>query len=351
MYLKNIVLQNFRSYTKSSFDFNQGTTIIVGPNTAGKTNLIEAIFLLSRGKSFRADKEEQMIQFGQELARVSGLAGETTLEIILTKGVVLGVEAPLKKFLVNGVSKKKGDFTTHLASVLFSPLDMEIVVASPSLRRAFMDEALEQVDNQYRAALIEYSKALRQRNALLERARELGRRNEKQFEYWDKVLLENGSVITKKREEFIGFINLSEKEIFDFAALYDKSIISKERLLQYKEAEVGAGVTLVGPHRDDFSIHMYNDTRQTTHDVRHFGSRGQQRLVVLQLKLLELSFIKHGRKENPLLLLDDIFSELDSPHITHIFSLMQGQQTILTTTHKEFINKKALKEATVIELE
>lgn len=341
MFLKHLTLQNFRNYTKSEFNFSKETTLIIGPNTSGKTNLIEAIFLLALGKSFRTSRDIEIIRFGEEVARVSGEV-EEKLEVVIA--------ANIKKYLVNGVSKRRVDFVSNFAAVLFSPLDLDIVIASPSIRRNFLDDVLQMVDRDYRISLIEYVKALRQRNALLEIAKDTGKRSEKQFEYWDNVLIQSGGVITKKRGEFIEFINSSEKNIFDCVLFYDKSIISKERLLQYKDAEVGAGVTLVGPHRDDFSVHMFDNKQQNTHDIKLFGSRGQQRLVVLQLKLLQLSFVEKILGIRPALLLDDVFSELDENHIHLVLELISKQQTIITTTHKEFIPKKLLHDMTVIEL-
>lgn len=343
MFLKNISLQNFRSYQKSQFTFSDNTTLIVGPNTAGKSNLIEAIYLLSFGKSFRTEKDSDMISFGKEVGRVNGATSDTELEAVLT-------QTPLKKFLVNGVAKRRVDFAGILSCVLFSPLDLEIIIGSPSNRRNLLNDVLEQADNLYRRSLIDYAKALRQRNALLEKTRETGSRNEKLFEYWDSLLIENGAVITKKREGFIEFANSESKEICDFVMYYDKSIISQARLLQYQEAEVASGNTLVGPHRDDFSISLFNNTWLTTHNVKTFGSRGQQRLAILQLKLLQLSFIEKAISERPVLLLDDIFSELDEGHIELVLEMVGKQQTIATTTHKEFFKKTFLQAVNVIEL-
>lgn len=350
MFLKRVALQNFRNYAKSEFLFNNGINLIVGPNTSGKSNLIESIFLLSYGKSFRSEKDVGLILFEKEIARVEGevyldLAGKDRieLEIVITS-------SPSKKFLVNGVSKRRIDFAGQFLTVVFSPLDLEIVIASPRFRRIFLDEVLEQVDREYRLSLLEYTKALRQRNALLEKAREKGVKNEKLFEYWDKILIKNGEIITKKRGAFVDFVNNASKEVFDFAFVYDKSVISHERLLQYKDAEVGAGVTLVGPHRDDFSFHMFDNVRQITHDLKVFGSRGQQRLVVLQLKLLQILFIEKILDERPILLLDDIFSELDDGHIKLVLDMVKGQQTIITTTHKEFVDRALFKNMNVIEL-
>ena len=348
MTLKSIFLQNFRNYQAEEFKFNGGTTVIIGPNTSGKTNLIEAIFLLASGKSFRTDRDIQMINFKQDLARVKGSVSETSLEVVITNGQLGGQASQFKKFLVNGVSKRRIDFVENFPAVLFSPEDLDIIVDSPSLRRKFLDNVLEQVDREYRLAIVSYTKGLRQRNALLESTRETGIRNEKQFDYWDNLIIEFGEKITKKREEFIEFVNNEAKDIFDFVAFYDKSVISKARLLQYKEAEIASAVTLVGPHRDDFSVSMFNNTRKTTHDIKFYGSRGQQRLVILQLKILELLFIEKRLGQRPILLLDDIFSELDKGHIELILEMMGLQQTIITTTHKEFIPSKVLNKMQVI---
>jgi DNA replication and repair protein RecF len=351
--LKSISLQNFRSYKKSEFSLEE-TTLIIGPNTSGKSNLIEAIYLLSTGKSFRTDKDVQMLSFREEVGRVKGVLKDAEIEVVITNGQVNG-GSQYKKFLVNGVSKRRVDFAGQLQVVLFSPQDLEIIVDSPSLRRNFLDDILEQVDRNYRLAVISYSKALRQRNALLELAQETGLRNEKQLEYWDNLVIENGNLITAKREEFINFINLSTKDIFDFAVEYDKSVISKQRLLQYKNEEMAAGVTLVGPHRDDFSIQMFNPStssgQATTHDIKSFGSRGQQRLAILQLKALELLFVEKILGERPTLVLDDIFSELDEDHIVLILEQVGKQQTIMTTTHREFIPRKLLKSMKIISFE
>jgi len=349
MQLTHLSLQNFRSYAKAHFDFSSDLTVIVGPNTAGKTNLLEAITLLARGKTNRSEKDTQAVQFDAEIARIRGICHpDMQLEIVLTNGMVSGISSPLRRFLVNGVPKRRVDFASHLSVVSFAPADLDIVIGSPSLRRNFLDEALEQVDREYRIAMITYTKALRQRNALLDQAKESGRRNEKLFEYWDELLITYGQYITQKRAEFIAYINDAAKEISALQLAYDHSLISKERLLEYRNAEVGSRVTLVGPHRDELLIDMKLGGQMR--NVKTFGSRGQQRLVILQLKMLQLSFIEEKNGARPLLLLDDIFSELDSGHIALVSGLLDKQQTIMTTTHKEFLDKKILEAAGVVEL-
>ncbi len=344
MILESVFLQNFRSYGKKEFKFSEKTTLIIGPNTAGKSNLIEAIYFLAKGGSFRIEQDEQLIKFTEDIARIKGKVSDKDLEVVIAQGGVGGKTRPFKKFLVNGVSKRKADFVGNFFAVLFAPNDLEIIIGSPSKRRDFIDNILVQADRDYRLALTFYEKGLRIRNALLHKAKETGTRPEKEFEYWDSLLIVQGQKITKKREGFIQYLNDSKKEILNFQIFYDKSTISRDRLLQYKDAEVGSGVTLVGPHRDDFILSLKGN------DVKFFGSRGQQRLAVLQLKLLELNFIEQATRNKPTLLLDDIFSELDAGHINLVLDMIGAQQAIMTTTHEEFIPKRLLKEVSVIEL-
>ncbi len=352
MILRSISLQNFRSYTKAEFDLDPTLTVVVGPNAIGKTNLVEAIMLLSTGKSFRTDKEKQLIQFGKPAARIKGKLSDKDsnsdeLELVVSESPKFVVQ---KKYLVNGVSKRRVDFAAHLPAVLFTPMDLDIVGGQPGVRRRFLDDVLEQSDMDYRLALSLYVKALRQRNALLDQVQDLGVRDEERFAYWDNLLIKNGGIVTKKREELIEYINAKKKKMFPFVLEYDKSVMSRERLLQYKDAEVGAGVTLVGPQRDDVIIRSQNESSGELEEVKYFCSRGQQRLVTLELKLSQISFIKEGTREDPLLVLDDIFSELDSIHISEVLQMSSGYQTIITTTHKEFIDDLPLSGGSVVEL-
>ena len=349
MFLKSVSLQNFRNYKKEEFDFAQNTTLIIGPNTSGKTNLIEAIFLLSTGGSFRVEKDENMVRFGEKIARATGITDENKLEVVIGSREFTNTGRVVKKYLVNGVSKKKADFIGNLPSVIFSPIDLEIIIGSPGLRRNFLDHILLETDRDYRFFLAAYEKGLRQRNAVLHNIKERGRSVDRELEYWDGLLIKNGTLISQKRETLIGYFNRAQKDVFDFVIFYDKSIISKERLLQYKDAEIAAGVTLVGPHRDDFFVSMFDDRLKTTHDMRFFGSRGQQRLAVLQLKILELMLVTKIMN-NSVLLLDDILSELDKEHIELVLEMIGKQQTIITTTHKEFIPKKTLENMQVVSL-
>lgn len=334
-----IHLSNFRNFASKTLEFSDGITVIFGENAVGKTNILEALYFLSTAKSFKAKVEEDAINYDKDLSRIKGkVSGETVLEVVLTRGLLdIGTGTPekvaRKKLLLNGVSKRLIDFAGNFRTVLFGPQDLDLVTESPSLRRRFLDSVLSQVDREYRRSILSYEKGLRQRNRLLLRIREEGV-SRSQLLYWDHLLIKNGDYITAKREELIGYINL-EPQVNDqrFRLEYDKSIISPARLSQYKDEEVSAATTLVGPHRDDFIFHK-ND-----HNLASFGSRGEQRMGVLWLKLSELSFIESRTDERPTLLLDDIFSELDHDHRSLVMKVAEKQQTIITTADEHFIDK------------
>ena len=349
MILHKLHLSHFRNYAKRSFNLTNEVTIFLGPNAIGKTNILEAIFLLSTGKSFRADRDMEMITWEEEVGRVKAKVfsqsdkEETDLEIVLTCGMVMETKAPMKNFLVNGVSKRIVDFIGNLRSVLFWPEDLELVIGAPTLRRRYLDFVLLQTDWEYRRCLLSYEKGLRQRNRLLEHIRDEGIPRS-QLMFWDQLLIKDGNYLTKKREQFLERINQSRKPFGDFQIVYDPSYISETRLEQYKEAEVAAGVTLVGPHRDDFGFF------ESDRNMTKFGSRGEQRLIVLWLKLAELEYITSIVGRRPLLLLDDIFSELDHSHREEILKVVDQQQTIITTADRHFLPEGLVKQADVIEL-
>lgn len=352
MFLFQLYLQNFRNYPKSEFHFSPELNLIVGPNTIGKTNLLEAIYFLATAKSFRAQREKETVNWDKETAYLKGQAEKVTLEAILTKGELGGERVIGKKLLVNGVARHLMDFVGNLKAVYFGPENLQLITDSPSLRRGWLDAVLEQVDRDYRRASLIYTKALRVRNKLLLKKREEGGNSvsEGEMAYWDNLLLENGPLITQKREELINFLNgydKSEKKI-----VYDRSQISHLRLKQYAKEEVAAGVTLVGPQRDDFSFEL------SGRNLGIYGSRGEQRLAILWLKLGELEFVTRkcsdpsvgSEQDRPILLLDDIFSELDHKHRHYVLKIIPKQQTIITTTDLHLIEKDYQKKAKMIEL-
>jgi DNA replication and repair protein RecF len=368
--IERLSLDQFRNFKSKKLEFSSLINVIVGPNASGKTNILESLFLLSTGKSFKARLEEEMVNYFSEMARVigvlrvdahdkkplesessSGESEKTRLEVILTRGE-LNIESsfpqkvPRKKLLVNQISRRLIDFAGILKVVLFAPQDLDLVTQSPNLRRRFLDTVLSQVDREYRRSILSYEKGLRQRNRLLWKIREEGL-SRSQLLFWDKLLIKNGDYISRAREEFISFVNTIqfEEPLSDFEIEYDKSAISEARLEQYAEEEVMAATTLVGPHRDDF---IFKSKSKGGRDIALFGSRGEQRMAVLWLKIAEYSFIETKTKDKPVFLLDDIFSELDHKNRLIVFDFLKGDssfslvkvgQSIITTADEHYLEE------------
>ncbi len=352
MKLAELKLQHFRNYAKRTFTFPQNTTIFVGPNAIGKTNILEAIFFLAIGKSFRADRESEVISYDSEIGRVKGRVCRVTedrtienqdLEAVITTGFVVGQKTPIKKYLVNGIARRSFDFAGNLTAVLFAPEDLDLVRGSPGLRRRYLDFILMQTDREYRRCLHSYERGIRQRNRLLEKIRD-GQATRNQLLFWDQLVIKNGCFISQEREKLIVAINQSHKPFGSFHIVYDHSYISEARLAQYSQAEVAAAVTLVGPHRDDLKFF------ELERELAKFGSRGEQRLTILWLKLAELEFIEKKTGERPLLLLDDIFSELDHGHRAEVLKIVDKQQTLMTTTDIHFVPENIVNKLEMVKL-
>jgi DNA replication and repair protein RecF len=385
MILSELSLQNFRNYKKRKFGFDEGTTLIVGGNASGKTNILEACYLLATGRSFRAQKVEEMIHWDAEVGYVSGAVLDrmlgtaktlsfsppaggsgresakeqgTELQVLLTRGELNGKRVAKRRYSVDGAFKRVSDFVGKLVVVLFRPEDLRLILGSPVRRRDFLDAVLVQVDREYRRSLVSYEKALSRRNKLLDAIRDEGA-SRTQLAFWDQLLIRHGQVLTKQRAELIDFVNGFEIDIDSFQVFYDNSTISEARLKKYMEQDIALGYTLVGPHKDDFIIsssegsksrisskdrnsHLQGYGRKAVREVRElasYGSRGEQRLAVLWLKLAELEFVAEkikdlpaGEAGRPVLLLDDIFSELDQEHRQMVLKVISHQQTIITTT-------------------
>jgi DNA replication and repair protein RecF len=381
MELTSITLSSVRTYEKSTFHFSPHVTVIVGDNAIGKTNIIESIWYMATGKAFRGDSDRDLIMWDKDVAHLKAevvVHGQKEmLETVITNGTMHGIKTPMKRFFVNKVPKRGIDFAGKFKAVLFWPNDLELVIDSPSIRRKYLDHVLSQVDREYRRNLISYERGLRQRNKVLQDIFD-GRAKRSHLFFWNQLLINAGTYITEKRMEYLTFINDSEFYSVTYKTLYDKSIISVERLEQYKDEEVSARVTLVGPHRDDFSVRKVIETGQkavsnkqitnndqfinssihrfddASMDVSRFGSRGEQRLAVLWLKLAELSFIEEKSGERPILLLDDIFSELDDESRAIVFSVLPKQQSIITSADDSVLtlikNHVAKKDVSVIRL-
>ena len=340
MQINTLSLKNFRNHKKITISFKPHLTAVIGKNTSGKTNLLEALTLLSYGKSGRGAADLDLVEKGKESAFIAGeFKRKENFQLEVRLFINPQTKRLQKKYLRNNLSTTQQNFAGNLLIVNFSPDDLRIIADSPGTRRAFLNLALTQVDPKYRKAQSTYELVIRSRNAILEKIKNgMGRREE--LFYWDKLAIENGNYLTKKREELVKFINsvrvglapalgrLRESPLH-LHVVYDRSEISPDRLSQYAEAEISATSTLVGPHRDD--LQFFDKSR----NLKIFGSRGEQRLAVLFLKLRELEYVKEISGEKPVLLLDDIFSELDETNRKLALNLIQDHQTILTTADEK----------------
>ena len=352
MKLKDLQLHNFRSYQQKNFTFTKITTVFLGQNAIGKTNILEAVTLLATGKSFRAQKDEEMITFDEEFSRISGEVDGTSLEVVLSRGIWQGKKVAKKRFLVNGVGKRRQDFLSNLRVVLFEPQDIELIIGSPGKRRDYLNFVLSQVDLEYNRSLLSYQKGLRQRNKLLSLIAEK-KATISQLEFWNRLLLKNGEIIRQKRDEYLGYLNkryeAASEEFPSFTFIYQPNVISPQRLITHQEAEIATGITLIGPHRDNFEVFQGVVNQPQGKNLTIYGSRGEQRMAILALKMGELEFITQATGERPLLLLDDIFSELDSHHQEVILTTLKKQQSLITATELPF-SKDRLGEAEMIKL-
>lgn len=333
MYLTGIWLQHFRSVEDFVWKLSPGRNVFVAPNGSGKSNLIEAIRLLSTGVSWRTRKTSELISWNQEVAQLQGRvqkAGdeEVVLEQTLTHGQLQGRRTAQRTYRLNGVNRRQSSVVGELATVLFTPEEMEVFQAGPSARRRLLDEVLLQTDRQYRLSLKQYEQALRRRNKLILQLRdhEVDRYD---FFYWDQLLIEHGSYIHEKRREFLQWLSDRTGIRERYQLQYDHSVISEERLHQYAQAEVGAGHTLVGPHKDDLQILVEREGQWR--DITIFGSRGEQRLSLLWFKLQEVQWLQGKLSDKPVLLLDDVFSELDDENSHYLLDSTQDLQAIITT--------------------
>lgn len=340
MRLKNISLLNFRNYSALDLKLDERPAILVGNNAAGKSNLLEAIYFLSTTKSARVDEERELIRQGQEVARLQVTGDSEQLEITLQNSN----KSFSKKVKVNGVPKRVVDYIGNLPAVIFYPWDINMVTGPPSLRRWHLDMALAQVDSSYKKALTIYEQVLVNRNRVLKRIKE-GRGRLDELDYWTAKLVEKGQAISVKRKDFFEFINRLDKPLGEFIFEYRPSQISMEKLQETNGREVAAAVTLIGPHRDDYIVKM--DGRI----LAHYGSRGEQRLATLAFKLATLEYMALTLGKRPILLLDDVFSELDSSHRAAVVEVVGRQQTILSAVELQNLPKEFLNHARILKVE
>ena len=305
---------------------------------------MEAVYLLSISKSLRVESEDELIDNQAEFTRVEGFLSEPETELLVLINRPTEQVTFRKKVLVNGIPKRTIDFIGNLPAVIFYPSDINLVTGPPSLRRWHLDLALAQIDVNYKKALTSYEQFLTARNKVLKKIRE-GHGRLDELTYWTDELIKNGLKISQKREEFFNFINLLETPLGKFKFKHNQSEISEERLQQTNGREVAAAATLIGPHRDDYKILLEQK------DMAHFGSRGEQRTATLAFKLAQLEHMAKILGKRPILLLDDVFSELDANHRAYVVETVSKQQTIIATVELENIPQSFLDSSRILWVE
>jgi len=386
MYLSHLSLNHFRNYQALELDFQQRLILCQGLNAQGKTNLLEAIYFLATSKATHAQQEREIvgwqaqdepIPYTRVMAQVQERAGDKllNLEIVLTPRE--GGNNFKKQIKINGVPKRSMDLVGTMRSVLFLPEDIKLVSGSPGERRRYLDVALCQIDRTYCRTLSAYQKVLTQRNSLLKNLREQGASpnapsTEAQLGFWDEQLVAHGSLIIARRNEFVAQLqrvaqvhhgalsNQNEQLMLHYLPSFNPGLMDEGAFEQYKQGEnlltaaydalpalsiesvtahfnaklqsrrareMAAGITLYGPHRDDLRF------LANRRDLRTYGSRGQQRTAALSLKLAEVQAMTEATGTTPILLLDDVMSELDAQRRSTLLATLQDvEQVIITTT-------------------
>jgi len=343
MIIKSIELTNYRNYDHLKLFFDKGVNILYGDNAQGKTNVLEAIFLSATTKSHKGSKDKEIIEFHEEESHIRTFIYKNDLEY--------RVDMHLRKNKSKGIAingqriKKAAELVGLLNVVFFSPEDLSIIKDGPSERRRFIDMELCQLDKSYLYYLGQYNKVLNNRNKLLKDII-FDSSLKETLDIWDEQLIHYGVQIIKRRAEFIKELNdiifdihkklSGNREILVLA--YEPDVIADEfelKLKSSRERDLKLSQTTYGPHKDD-CIFMVNDC-----DIRKFGSQGQQRTAALSLKLAEIEFVKKITKDKPVLLLDDVLSELDSNRQNQLLNSIGDIQTIITCTGlDDFINNR-----------
>ncbi len=343
MIIKSLELADFRNYESLNISFDEGTNILYGDNAQGKTNILEAIYVSATTKSHKGSKDKEIINFQKEEAHIR--------TYIQKDGLEQRVDMHLRKNKSKGIAvdgnklKKAADLLGLLNVVFFSPEDLSIIKNGPMERRRFADLELCQLDNFYLYNLNNYNKIINQRNKLL-KDMSYNPGLKETLNIWDSQLVSYGSKIIERRKIFAEQLSEIIKEIHlklsggkeEILIQYEPDVcISdfEEKMKNSQERDIRTKMTSVGPHRDDFSF-IVNGI-----DIRKYGSQGQQRTAALSLKLSEIELVKKITKDTPVLLLDDVLSELDSNRQNYLLNSIGDIQTIITCTGlDEFINNR-----------
>lgn len=359
MYIFQLDLQNYRNYARASASLDKGVCLFVGDNAQGKSNLLEAIYLLSTLRSSRASNDRDLVRkdlldtefpVSRLTAEVDRAAGNLHMEIAIVGRTTDSQHRAGKRVRVNGVPRRASDAVGQLAAVLFTTLDIEIVAGPPLLRRRYLDMMISQVDRGYLRAMQRYQKVLQQRNSLL-KAVQSRQASSSELAFWDQELGHAGGIIMKARADALGHIvpqaqmqtdRLSHAQetlgviyrpalggLDQTESPFDETEWTARLLRAYQNLrarEISAGSTLVGPHRDDLTIEINGMPADS------FASRAQQRTAALSLRLAEASYLRKALGDDPVILLDDVLSELDAQRREGVLEFFDTFQQILITT-------------------
>ena len=348
MNINSLVLSNFRNYEHEEFEFSPYTNIIYGNNAQGKTNLLEAAAMFSHGRSSRTKSDKELVRKGADFAGLD-IKFESTVREHSAKMRILS--SGKKQIKVNDVPiAKLSMLMNYLNTVMFSPDDLDLVKGSPSNRRRFLDLAISQMMPRYLTVLIEYSKTLAQKNSLLKKLRSEGKFTDSMLSVWNSGLCESGAKIMKYRKDFIADMNVFSSQIhsqisreklnisympsMDFTECDEKTACEcmMNKLEENQRREIENGASLYGVHRDDMKIEIDGN------DARLFASQGQKRTAVLSIIIAQTEYIYSIKEEYPILLLDDIMSELDKSRRMFLSQKIKDKQVLITCTDADLVD-------------
>lgn len=360
MHIEHLSLTNYRNYKTLDLSFSPEINVFIGENAQGKTNIMEAIYVLSMAKSHRTTNDRELIRWEQEYGKIEGEVhrkyGKLPLELVLSKKG--------KKARVNHLEQKRlSNYIGQLNVVMFAPEDLDLVKGSPLVRRRFLDMEIGQISPVYLHDLLKFQKVLKQRNTILRENRGKSNFTDITFDIYTEQYIQVAVQIIRKRFYFMELLQKwaepihkgisreieslkvsygTLKELNSGQTVEEMENILEEKLKSMRVREIERGLTLVGPHRDDlyFFVNGYN--------IQTYGSQGQQRTTALSLKLAEIELVKQEVGEPPVLLLDDVLSELDDYRQSHLLNTIQGQvQTFITTTNITGIDHETIRQATI----
>lgn len=361
MFIETIKIKNFRNYQNLDLSFNKGLNIIYGNNAQGKTNLLESIYVLGLTKSHRSFIDNNLINNESSEAVISGKIFNnkipSNLEITISDSKKLKIDS--QKIT------KLSEYISKMPIIIFYPEDLELVKGSPSIRRRFLNLELSQLYSTYYNILNDYNKLLKMRNDYLKKIANKEKYDQNYLDILNEYFIDKGILIYRMRNKFINKLNESSPNIFKsitglekFNIKYKTSIevnnkTNEEIKVEFKNkleklynSEIKFRATLVGPHRDDIEFYINED------NIKNFGSQGQQRIAILSVKLSEIDIFKNYKNTTPILLLDDIFSELDNKKKNNLLKYIKNNiQTIITTTDLNSINKKIIAKSKLIQID